>query len=119
MKTIQISALITLLSISSPPIALVHASAESSEKNDVIHSQEDVNAIVPSSNSFLRGAVNSAWNFIVASDGDDDNDEEDAMLMCSRSVCANIYGYEHCYNGQCCSGCSSGANCITITSVSC
>lgn len=114
MKTIQISVLITLLSVSSP-IALVHAS-ESSEKNDVIHTQEDVNAIVPPSNS-LRGAVNSAWNFIVASDGDNNNDEEDVMLMCTENSFPCHGTYRYCFGGNgCCDSCSPTATCLADTS---
>ena len=98
MKIIQLSALFTLLSTSSP---LAHASEESSDSSNshdvvVIQKQDDVKDIitVTSSNHLLRGAANSAWNFLVASDADGENNNDEDAVMASLNNCHD--GTENC-----------------------
>ena len=92
---IQLAAVFAQLSVSSP---LVQASNGSSNTNeDIIQKQENdaINPIVTTSSSskLLRGAANSAWNFLVASDGigkKDDKNNEDVILTCDESCsCTN------------------------------
>lgn len=108
MKIIQLSALFTLLSTSSP---LAHASEESSDSSNshdvvVIQKQDDVKDIitVTSSNHLLRGAANSAWNFLIASDADggENNNDEDVMASLGQTCNSNSDCLSLGYNYYCC-----------------
>lgn len=87
MKIIKFAALFTLLSVSSP---LAQAS-----DNDVIQKQEDdaINPIVTTSSSsnLLRGAANLAWDLLVASNGNGNQDGNDEFISeeCRHDVCCD------------------------------
>ena len=101
MKIIQFAALFTLLSVSSP---LAQAS-----DNDVIQKQEDdaINPIVTTSSSsnFLRGAANLAWDLLVTSDGNGNQDGNDEFISvseeCTRQMCQDHHS-GHFYCCHCC-----------------
>ena len=92
MKIIQFAALFTLLSVSFP---LAQASESSNTNKDVIQKQEDdaINPVLTTSSSsnFLRGAANLAWDLLVVSDGN--GNEEDLTSCALWSSCPSDYPY--------------------------
>lgn len=113
MHLIKISTFLTLLSVSSP-----RAHAEiSNDINKAATQQDDVKNVVSTSSSLLRGAMNSAWHSILASDAHDKDGEDGVDVMstlgCNGDNDSNCVGSSGRGSYCCCSNddqCSSG-NC--------